>query len=284
VNAPVRDFPSGSNGAALWRPGRLLSLWDILMHPHLADRVFLLANLINAIAHAAENYKKSEDVEEPRILPNLKVIEAECEKAGLVVAAFLARRLVILAENINPPIKYGQLLEQLNSVANSIEAELTTVTYFRLDHDGAKYFNNAQPFGEEVTTRFEFAIQDIEEAAKCLALSRGTAAVYHLMRIMELGLKALAQPLGIPYAPSWESYIKQITDKVTQQHSTKGVNWKKDEPFFKEILGDLQAVKIAWRNPTMHIVRHYTPDEAEDIFRAVRGFMKRLATRFSQVP
>jgi len=30
MNAPFRDPHSGSNGAALWHPGKLWSLWDIL--------------------------------------------------------------------------------------------------------------------------------------------------------------------------------------------------------------------------------------------------------------
>jgi hypothetical protein len=66
---------------------------------------------------------------------------------------------------------------------------------------------------------------------------------------------------------------------VNEKHKHKGIKWKRDEPFFKEVLGDLQAIKIAWRNPTMHIVRRYSVDEADDIFRAVRNFTKRLAPR-----
>jgi hypothetical protein len=100
---------------------------------------------------------------------------------------------------------------------------------------------------------------------------------------MEVGLKALGKALGIPYAPSWESYIRQIADKIGEKHKAKGIKWKRDEPFFREILGDLQTIKIAWRNPTMHIVRHYNPNESEEVFRAVRGFMTLLATRFAQV-
>jgi hypothetical protein len=51
---------------------------------------------------------------------------------------------------------------------------------------------------------------DIEEAGKCLAFDRGTATVMHLMRVLEVGLKALAKVLQIAYAPSWDSYIKKI--------------------------------------------------------------------------
>ena len=103
------------------------------------------------------------------------------------------------------------------------------------------------------------------------------------MRVMEVGLKALAKDLKIPYAPSWESYIKQIEAKITEKHSNKSKSWKAIEPFYREVLGNLTSIKIAWRNPTMHIVRNYSPQEAEDVFRTVRRFMKRLSERLSQV-
>ncbi|MGA7789948.1 MAG: hypothetical protein WCA56_17500, partial [Xanthobacteraceae bacterium] len=87
--------------------------------------------------------------------------------------------------------------------------------------------------------------------------------------------------LDIPYAPSWESYLKQINDKIGQKHKEKSHEWKANEPLFRDLAGDLQTIKIAWRNPTMHIVRQYNPDEAEEIFRAVRGFMTRLSGHLS---
>jgi hypothetical protein len=134
-----------------------------------------------------------------------------------------------------------------------------------------------QLFGAEVDEALPRAIGDIEEAGKCLAFGRATACIFHLMRVMESGLKSLAAELGIPYAPSWESYITQIEAKIVQRHKRKTKAWKRDEPFYRDILGDLQAVKIAWRNPTMHIVRTYSVEEAEDVFRCVRTFMKRVA-------
>ena len=94
----------------------------------------------------------------------------------------------------------------------------------------------------------------------------------------------MSSALGIPYAPSWESHLKQIEASITAKHKTKGIKWKRDEAYFRDISGDLMAVKIAWRNPTMHIFRHYDQDEAEDVFRAVRTFMNRLAQRFSEPP
>ena len=140
------------------------------------------------------------------------------------------------------------------------------------------YFDaGAAAFDEPVFAAFPSVIMDVEDAGKCLALSQPTACVFHLTRIMEAGLKALAGPLGIPYAPSWESYLKQIKAKIEEKHADKLPAWKRKEAFYRDVAGDLQIVKLAFRNPTMHIVRHYTTDEAEEIYRAVRGLMKRLA-------
>src|SRR5262249_39536541 len=120
-----------------------------------------------------------------------------CEDSGLTVALYLTSRLIHFSEG-DRPLAASAAFEQLNAIANSVEAELTQLTCFRISAEDAKYFTDRRLFGEEVATKFVPANQDIEEAGKCLALSRGTATVFHLMRVMEAGLKALAKPLGIP--------------------------------------------------------------------------------------
>lgn len=172
---------------------------------------------------------------------------------------------------------WGQLKAKAEETVNILRHELSTILLLGVDPDKENYFKEVQPFGGMVANLFPQLATDIEEAAKCLALDRGTASVFHLMRVMEEGLKYLASLLGIPYAPSWESYITQISDQIAKKHKHKSVKWKRDEPFFKEIPGDLEAIKIAWRNPTMHIVRTYAPSEAEDVFKAVNTLMMVLA-------
>lgn len=132
-------------------------------------------------------------------------------------------------------------------------------------------------FGRNACDAFPGCIPDMSEAAKCLALERATASVFHLMRIMEAALKSFARESGIPYAPSWESYIRQLKTTIESDWSSKSAAEKAKQPFYKEVLGDLQAIKIAWRNPTMHILRKYDPDEAGNIFSAVRALIQSLA-------
>lgn len=198
---------------------------------------------------------------------------------GTSLTAISVRRLIVKLLDEKPPTE-REFLDAVHEISSRLKDELSSVYTLVISEDRAKYFEPKEPlFGQDVNDKLPLAIPDIEDAGKCIAVNQGTAAVFHLIRVMEAALKSLATMLGIPYAPSWESYIKQINDKIAAKHKTKGVKWKKDEAFYREILGDLQTIKIAWRNPTMHIVRRYSTDEAEEIFRAVRGFLIRLAPK-----
>jgi hypothetical protein len=52
-------------------------------------------------------------------------------------------------------------------------------------------------FGTEVEDKLPNVIEDIAEAGKCLGLRRPTAAVFHLMRIMEVGVQKFGDKLGV---------------------------------------------------------------------------------------
>jgi len=249
------------------------------MLKHDADAWFLVAQILSACRHRAGARGSDNPIENgDEFEDNLKAVLERVQGLKLQVSATVISRAI---DGIGRHIATtGKMVSVIDGIRNTIESELATCVFIQVDNEYAKYYQQKQLFGSEVAARFAAAGDDIEEAGNCIALGRGTACVYHLMRVMEIGLKALANPLGIPYAPSWESYLRQIEAKITAKHSSKSKKWKKEEPFYRDVLGDLQAVKIAWRNPTMHIVRRYTTEEADDILRAVRAFMRRMATDY----
>lgn len=169
----------------------------------------------------------------------------------------------------------------LKELQNRFKDEQERIQYYRLEDAYVRYYGNRSLFGDDVAVCFPGVGDDVEDAGNCLALGQGTAAVFHLMRVMEHGLRAISKMLGIPYAPSWESHLKQIEANIKADHKGKSPEWKRDEAFFKEVLGDLAAVRIAWRNPTMHIGRRYSQDEAEQVYQAVRLFMQRVAAKLA---
>jgi hypothetical protein len=214
---------------------------------------------------------------------NIKVCAMLCEEISLPLSRMLITERILpeFADGKIPDRTYYNFL--LNSLSERIADEMALHLFLYVPPERAKFYEPGKPiFGTDIADKFPSAIFDIEEAGKCLALGRGTACVFHLMRVMEVCLRSLAKGLNIPYAPSWESYLRQIETNITEKHKKKSRAWKREEPFYRDSGGDLQMVKIAWRNPTMHIVRVYTPEEAEDVFRAVRTFMQRLATKFTE--
>lgn len=157
-----------------------------------------------------------------------------------------------------------------------LEDQLSSQWFIHIPLNRLHYYQDSNLFGEEVTNNFPLSIDDIEESGKCLALGQGTACVMHLMRVMEVGIKYVASKLGLEYLPSWESYLDHINKKIAEKRNLKTPEWIVLEPIYKEIVGDLISVKNAWRNPTMHIGRKYSANEAEEIFKTVRTFMSRL--------
>jgi hypothetical protein len=188
--------------------------------------------------------------------------------------------------------RLAQMLEQ-EAGAKSIHAilvelrtrlldELDEREFFYVAPERVRFYVQPMLMGKDVNDRFALAIDDIEDAGKCLALGQGTACVLHTMRVMECGLRALGKALLIPYAPSWESYLKQISDNIGKKYKNKTASWKRDEKFYRDLSGDLLTIKQAWRNPTMHVDRKYAVEEAEQIFTAAKNFMSRLAKHFSE--
>lgn len=194
----------------------------------------------------------------------------------------VATQIERLREKIKNPILPIVVANDIENLQHQIHDHLRDHYYYAVTPASAALYSEPAPFGAEVFERFPSAIQDLQDAGKCLALDQGTATVFHLMRVMEVGLKVLSRELDIPYAPSWESHLSQIQTKIGERHASKSRTWKKKEPIFKEMAGDLTAIKLCWRNPTMHIVRSYEPGEAREIFMAVQRFMQRMASQFKE--
>ncbi|MBN8979786.1 MAG: hypothetical protein J0I29_00710, partial [Rhizobiales bacterium] len=163
-----------------------------------------------------------------------------------------------LKNNAGPKEVKGILKELKTRLLDELNERL----FLYVKPESVHFYNQPMLMGKDVNERFPQAIDDIEEAGKCLALGQGTACVLHTMRVLEVGLKALAKALGIPYAPSWESYLTQIATNIGKKHKDKTAKWKRDEKFYRDLSGDLLIVKQVWRNPTMHVDRKYSAEEA----------------------
>jgi hypothetical protein len=164
----------------------------------------------------------------------------------------------------------AELLEELNR----LQDECSLRHFLSLTRKEREFYEPKTPlFGNAVGDKLPSVIEDLDESGKCFALGRYTAAVFHLMRIMEVGVQEFGTKLGVVFAN--EKVWQVILDQANKQ--IRGMDIK--NPVVKQyssIAAHLYNVKLAWRNEVMHPKATYTADEAENVIQAVRGFMTDL--------
>lgn len=190
----------------------------------------------------------------------------------------------------NPGIMLYRIRDYLNDIDRRLKDELSLTNLFLLEEEKQPYYEPSKPlYGAEVQGKFPSASFEIDEAAKCLALERPTASVFHVMRTLEIALEAIRHSLRLqdPIKPAdrnWGIILQNIKNELQRRNTASPVDWQNasDNDFFPDVYVSLDAVRNAWRNPTMHVERVYTSEDAEHIFIAVRGFMKKLASRMDE--
>jgi hypothetical protein len=177
-----------------------------------------------------------------------------------------------------------QINDMVPELLNRLEDECRRQLMIMIDPTHISYISNPQFFDPEdaaankVSVQFPSAAEDIAEAGKCFALGRSTASVMHLNRAVEAGLIALATALGVTRQNDWGKYLTGIDNALQAKLKASGAR-SPDEQFYAEVHITFDAVRRAWRNPTMHVDKTYTMERAEEIIFAVRGFMRHLATK-----
>jgi hypothetical protein len=176
----------------------------------------------------------------------------------------------------------------MDEVVNRIKDELRARLVLAVSSDGAKFYGPKNAlFGSEVGLKYASVAYDIDEAGKCLALERPTAAVFHLMRTVEVGVSATAKCLGIPDPTkpgdrNWGAMLRKIKNEFDRRDTSRTWKVPDDDVYFLEVYLLLDAVRTVWRNTTMHTDNKYTLEEAVDIFGTVKSFMVGLASRLDE--
>jgi hypothetical protein len=186
----------------------------------------------------------------------------------------------LIKSHLNKSPKGDRYLRaKLTDLSNRIIDELGNQLFLTITPNKAKYYNPSKPiFGKDMIEKYPGISEDINEATNCFAFDRYTACVFHLMRVMESAVQKLGEKIGIPitltYDMQWQSIINEIRRELNKLFPKHG---NKERIKFESILGYLETVKIAWRNPTMHPKSTYAEEEAKSLMDTVGIFLKELA-------
>lgn len=192
------------------------------------------------------------------------------------------RRLIQSGEKLSAS-DVKQMIWQLD---DRIQEELALRYFLFVQPSKVQTYSYPANDWKDTPTHFPSALFDIEEASRCLALGRGTAAVFHCMRVLQLGLASMAgavnSTISNPADQNWHRIIENIEARLkeVQPGQPKAPDMTgEDRRFFSQAALQFMYFKDAFRNYVTHTPVAYDAQGAESILNHVRDFMGHLATR-----
>jgi hypothetical protein len=273
-------------------PHRLVSLWDIVNQFKAADFCLRVGNL--AVFEARFQYAKPADVEDWAQLTiefagQVIHIANDCHDVGLTDAWEEINRI-----NTNAGLHQNDPTAQVmaaRQIRHCVVAHLSKRAFLYVAPDRTEYVDAAALFGSQVKDAFPSAAFDILESGNCLACEIHTAAVFHLMRVAEIGLRAFArdrrvklpkrgQPLELA---TWEEILKKLEEAETViQTYPKTLALEAQFEFVHGTNMQFKRFKNVFRNRVMHTREEFGRAQALGVFENVRDFMQTLAFRISE--
>ncbi len=283
-------------------PVRLVSWFDML---HFSARAFFYCgsalrdirqDTVMSVASCMDGsdalFALPKDIDErgrQKAIAHLEGIEPQFRTVGLAIAAETVSELIAdLKTDIRRSAQW--LIDRVDGIEKIAEKELKEKAFFYIPPERMKYWpKQKEPFafGREVAISFPSSTFDANNAATCLATSHSTAAVFHLMRVLEIGLAALGKEFGVSLEhTNWQPALDQIEKKIRQMPQDGAwrskADYKEQQEFFSQAASHFAILKDAWRNHAMHVRGKYTEEEAAQILSNVKAFMRKLAERLDE--
>jgi hypothetical protein len=198
------------------------------------------------------------------------------------------RELPMIEQYLQHDATLSRMQSEIERLAQSIIAEFNKRHFLFVALDRYDFVDNEKLLGESVATVFKTAKDDIREAGNCLAVELNTAAIFHLMRIAEHGLRKLAKTLRVALTHSghvhpidfadWDKVITGAKNAIAKARQLAlGPKRQGKLEFYSDACDHCLFMKDIWRNTVSHTRKQYTRPEADAAFGRVRDFMSFLA-------
>jgi hypothetical protein len=268
------------------RPCRLVNWWA--MEKFSAESFFEMASILQKLAGASAQQEdlarhvessRDEHTEKRRtqvletVIAAVGTIERLCSRIGLQQPPKHAKRFMARLKEGKPnPIEIRTAIAELHA---RIRDEMEDHLFMHIPSDRVPFYNQAELFGKQVNAVFSGIQFDMVEAGNCYAAGRATAVVFHLMRIMEIGVQQFGTKLGVTLADekNWQNILNEVNKAIKALPPKDSTTVA-----MSQASASLYAVKLAWRNEVMHPKDTYTLEEADNLIRQVKIFMEQLAT------
>lgn len=187
------------------------------------------------------------------------------------------------------PMTPELLISRLETIKHDLILVMSQRKFAYIPKEVAGYFEQEKLFGEAVYDKFPKMRADIKDAGNAIAAGLSTAAVFHLMRVAELGFRFAAKrakvtiathkgkPVPIDFA-TWEKVIQgfnTVSNKLSTLPKSNFTEAKIQR--CANISDQCSYFRDVWRDKTMHARKRYDLHEAQSAFFRVQLFVKNLA-------
>lgn len=292
--ARISENPAGDHDrhAVEISPGRLRSLWDIMINFNLTGLFTALDSIethlrISAHLTSQEQFagKPLEAEYKSVVENNLQWVAKQCRDLSLEASEDRIVRIWGLWRDITPA---GLFLE-LKPLRESMEDDLRKLHFYRYSRDRAILYMRIPGDWAETLGAFPSARPEIEEGVDSYACERNAAAVFHMMRVAEMGLRALARERQVTFPKhpveyaEWENIIDQMESKAREATNGMARGPQRDaaRAFYTAAVAQLRAFKET-RNAIMHMRGQFDKFDAERAINQVRDFMNGLSSKIGE--
>lgn len=178
----------------------------------------------------------------------------------------------------------AEVYHELQALSDAIQDGTKRQLVYRYPTEKANVFLSWKADWSTVIKSFPSAEEDIRSGVDLWALGHSTASIFHMMRVLEHGLKALSLDLGLPYSTqNWYNIINEISKKISEQEKTlpKGDAKAARLQFLSEAAKEFVYFKDGWRNFVSHAKCAYDENQARSVMEHVRQFMATLSRDLS---
>jgi hypothetical protein len=223
------------------------------------------------------------------VFAKVGVLRGLVEMYGLTSIKSQCVRTTSYLQSHNMVVECGALRDHLHELRNRIEDEFRGQLLLHLEPKQAKGYSEPLNDWGEVISRFPKTRFNIEECSKCFALERYGASVFHATLVAEYGVIQIADLMGVSGdKPGWGS-LGRLNDILKKKHSDRSAEEQKHSRFLEATLPLTTVIKDSWRHKMDHVDKQiiwvdtdFSPNVADEIIKATRGFMRKLANELPQ--
>jgi hypothetical protein len=293
-------------------PGRLYSLWEIMLNFNLVTVVHLLWLLDfyerNPLtpkpppAPQAENALKSGMLGavaalSPFLDTGLSEIDKGNAKDIIETAAALAKELDLRTtqhriETFELKLRFGmkgeEYINEIKVLREALKHDFRDCHFYHYPREKADVLLKGYSNWKQIFETFPDVRLEAAAALDCYALNHNIASVFHIMRVAEHGLRAVAKerkvrlPRNKPVDwATWQEIIGKLNDEATKIGQKASAGAAKDNAlsFYSGAISDLNAFKDEYRNQVMHVRKDYDEHQALRALVKVQAFMEHLSAR-----